>query len=95
LRHSGTTCVALLIDPATWLTLPDDVRTQTTADHDRTTGTLLRSGWRVVSIRHGDTLAARWPQAARGARSFAWRAPMAETVDTATAGVSSSGGDPA
>jgi uncharacterized protein (DUF58 family) len=93
LRNSGTTCVALLIDPATWLTLPDEARAQSTTEHDRATGTLLRSGWRVVSIRHGDTLAARWPQAARGARSFAWRAPMAETVGTSTAVSSASGGD--
>jgi uncharacterized protein (DUF58 family) len=80
LRASGTTCVGLLIDPATWLNLPDDARRQAETDHEIGATTLLRSGWRVVSVRHGESLTALWPQAARGAQSFAWRAAMAETV---------------
>src|SRR5262249_1013754 len=33
LRANGTTCIALLVDPATWLNLPDTTRAQTNADH--------------------------------------------------------------
>jgi hypothetical protein len=82
LRASGTTCVGLVIDSSTWLNLPDEARRQADADHETAVATLLRSGWRVVSARHGDTLPAIWPRAARGAQSFAWRAAMAETVST-------------
>jgi uncharacterized protein (DUF58 family) len=80
LRVAGTTCVALLIDPATWLNLPADVRAQTNADHEAAAAALLRWGWRVVGVAHGTKLAALWPLAARGSQGFAWRAAMAETV---------------
>jgi uncharacterized protein (DUF58 family) len=80
LRASGTTCIGLLIDPATWLNLPDNLRAQTEADHGAAALTLLRSGWRVVNVQHGVGLASLWPQAARGSQGFAWRAAMAETV---------------
>jgi len=80
LRASGTTCIGLLVDPATWLNLPEEVRTQTIADHEAAALTLLRAGWRVVSVEHGTSLTALWPQAARGSQGFAWRAAMAETV---------------
>lgn len=80
LRISGTTCIALLIDPATWLNLADDVRAQTNSDHEAAALTLLRTGWRIISVEHGANLAALWPQAARGSQGFAWRAAMAETV---------------
>ncbi len=80
LRASGKMCIALLVDPTTWLNLPDAVRTQTIADHEASALTLLRSGWRVVGVEHGANLSALWPQAARGSQGFAWRAAMAETV---------------
>ncbi len=80
LRASGTTCVAIHIDPSTWLNLPDDARRQAEIDQEMAATTLLRSGWRVVPIRHGDSLTTMWPQAARGAQVVAWRAAMAETV---------------
>jgi hypothetical protein len=83
LRASGTTCIGLLVDPSTWLNLPDQVRAQTEADHGATALTLLRSGWRVVNVQHGANLASLWPQAARGSQGFAWRAAMAETVSPA------------
>jgi len=41
---------------------------------------LVRSGWRSLSVAHGDSLPALWPAAARGSQGFAWRAAMAETV---------------
>jgi hypothetical protein len=80
LRSSGTTCVGLLVDPSTWLSLPDSERADHTATHDAAALTLLRSGWRVVGVEHGTNLAAIWPQAARGSQGFAWRAALAETV---------------
>ena len=80
LRANGTTCIALLVDPATWLNLPDESRAAAAADHDAAASVLLRAGWRVVGIEHGANLATLWPQVARGSQSFAWRAAMAETV---------------
>jgi uncharacterized protein (DUF58 family) len=80
LRASGTTCVSLLVDPSTWLSLPDSERADHTATHDAAALTLLRNGWRVVGVEHGTNLAAIWPQAARGSQGFAWRAALAETV---------------
>jgi uncharacterized protein (DUF58 family) len=83
LRASGTTCVGLLVDSLTWLNVPDETRRQAEADQEVATSVLLRSGWRIVGVRHGDNLTALWPQAARGAQAFAWRAAMAETVSPA------------
>ena len=80
LRASGTTCVSLLVDPSTWLSLPDSERADHTATHDAAALTLLRNGWRVVGVEHGTNLAAIWPQAARGSQGFAWRAALAESV---------------
>jgi uncharacterized protein (DUF58 family) len=80
LRVSGTTCVALLIDPATWLNLSEPARAQTNANHEAAALTLLRSGWRVINVGHGAKLSALWPAAARGSQGFALRAAMAETV---------------
>jgi uncharacterized protein (DUF58 family) len=80
LRSAGTTCVALLVDPTTWLNLPDAARAEATAEHEAAALTLLRGGWRVIGIEHGTNLATVWPQAARGSQGFAWRATMAETV---------------
>ncbi len=81
LRTSGTTCVALLIDPATWLNLAELARAQTNANHEAAALTLLRNGWRVVNVEHGDKLNALWPTAAtRGSQGFTQRAALAETV---------------
>ena len=80
LRASGTTCIGLLIDPTTWLNLPEQSRAQSLSDHENAALTLLRSGWRDVPVEHGANLGALWPQAARGSQGFAWRAAMAETV---------------
>jgi hypothetical protein len=80
LRASGTTCVALLVDPTTWLNVPEVVRAQTNAQHGAAALTLLRGGWRVLSVEHGANLATLWPSAARGSQGFALRAALAETV---------------
>jgi uncharacterized protein (DUF58 family) len=81
LRASGTTCIALAIDAATWLNLPDTARAVTNADHEAACLALLRGGWRVMPVAHGARLHALWPAAAiRGSQGFALRAAMAETV---------------
>ena len=85
LRTSNATCVGFLIDSTTWLNLPTAAREEADLAHGTAALSLLRTGWRVVGVAHGDKLPALWPQAARGSQGFAWRATMAETVTTTTA----------
>jgi uncharacterized protein (DUF58 family) len=82
LRAANASCVALLIDSTTWLNLSTIEREE--ADRAQATAALalMRSGWRVVAVSHGDKLSALWPKLARGSQGFAWRAAMAETVTT-------------
>jgi uncharacterized protein (DUF58 family) len=80
LRGTGATCVGFMIDSSTWMTLPPSAREEGDRAHAASALALLRSGWRVVGVSHGDKLAALWPQAARGSQGFAYRAAMAETV---------------
>jgi len=81
LHSSGTTCVAFLLDSAGWLHLPAPQRAVHEREYQASALGLLRGGWRVVGVPHGSKLAALWPQAARGSRGFALRAPLADTVD--------------
>ncbi|MGC4805781.1 DUF58 domain-containing protein [Micromonospora sp. DT233] len=80
LRGNGATCVALLLNTATWLNLPPRARDE--ADHAHSTAALalVRNGWRVIGVDHGTRLPALWPQAGRGSQGFALRAALAETV---------------
>jgi uncharacterized protein (DUF58 family) len=81
LRASGTICIALLIDPTTWLNLSEPDRAKADAEHGAAALALLRSGWRVVPVTHGAKLHVLWPSVAlRGSQGFAIRAAMAETV---------------
>jgi uncharacterized protein (DUF58 family) len=85
LRSASSTCVALLIDPMTWVNLPEPARAQANANHEASALTLLRGGWRVVTVTHGARLHSLWPAAAsRGSQGFALRAAMAETVAPGT-----------
>jgi hypothetical protein len=87
LRASGTTCIALFIDPTTWLNLPEQDRARSEAEHAAAALALLRAGWRVVPVAHGAKLHALWPAVAlRGSQGFAQRAAMAETVSASQAG---------
>ncbi|GAA1833163.1 DUF58 domain-containing protein [Luedemannella flava] len=81
LRVSGTNCLGLLIDASTWRPAPGQ---QPDTAHDAAAVTLLRGGWRLIGVNHGASLAALWPQAARGTQGFALRATMAETVARVT-----------
>jgi uncharacterized protein (DUF58 family) len=80
LRGNGSTCVGFLLDSTTWLNLPPQARAEADRAHTAAALALLRTGWRVVGVEHGNKLAPLWPQAARGSQGFAWRAALAETV---------------
>jgi len=80
LRANNATCIGLLVDASSWLHLPDPARAEADQLHSATALAMLRGGWRMTSVRHGDRLAALWPQAGKGTQGFAWRAAMAETV---------------
>ncbi|GLI03175.1 DUF58 domain-containing protein [Phytohabitans aurantiacus] len=80
LRGSNTTCVGFLIDSSTWLTLPPESRAEATRAHGASALGLMRTGWRVVGVAHGNKLPGLWPQAARGSQGFAVRATLADTV---------------
>jgi 4'-phosphopantetheinyl transferase EntD len=80
LRGNGATCVCFAVDSSTWVNLPAAARTEADRGHAASALALLHGGWRAVPVSHGDSLAALWPQAARGSQGFAWRAAMAETV---------------
>ncbi len=67
LNRAGATCIALLMDTTTWLSLKARARTDAEQAHRDSATALLRAGWRVVSIRHGDDLASRWRELGAGA----------------------------
>ncbi len=80
LRGNGATCVGFAVDSSTWVDLIPADRAESDRAHEAATLALVRSGWRAVPVRYGDTLPTLWPAAARGSQGFAWRAAMAETV---------------
>jgi uncharacterized protein (DUF58 family) len=80
LRGTGATCIGFAIDSSTWVTMSSGERQEADREHAAAALALVHSGWRSVPVRHGDTLPALWPAAARGSSGFAWRAAMAETV---------------
>ena len=67
-------------DSTTWRNLTPPDRTEADRAQEAAAVALVRSGWRSLPVRHGDSLAQLWPAAARGSQGFAWRAAMAETV---------------
>jgi uncharacterized protein (DUF58 family) len=84
LRGSNATCVGILVDSTSWLNLATTAREEADRAHGTVAIGLLRSGWRVIGVRHGDRLPALWPRAARGSQGFAVRAAMAEVVTGGT-----------
>ena len=80
LRTSGTTCIAILVDSSTWMSLPGPAREEADEAFQATWLTLLRGGWRVIPIRRGDRLDRLWRTLAHGPEGFSFRAAMAETV---------------
>ncbi|HUR50940.1 MAG TPA: DUF58 domain-containing protein [Mycobacteriales bacterium] len=60
LRHGAGTCVAVLVDSTTW----GGPRAGAAGIAHEAAATLLRrTGWRVLTVAHGTTLASVWPEA--------------------------------
>ncbi|HUR13170.1 MAG TPA: DUF58 domain-containing protein [Mycobacteriales bacterium] len=57
LRNGTAACVAVLVDTPTW------AGSRGTPTHDAAVSLLRRSGWRVLEVAHGTTLATVWPEA--------------------------------
>jgi uncharacterized protein (DUF58 family) len=55
--------IALLVDANSWLGLSPRAAAEAEAAYDATAEILLRAGWRVVRVRHGDALSRLWPGA--------------------------------
>ncbi|HVE98396.1 MAG TPA: DUF58 domain-containing protein [Mycobacteriales bacterium] len=69
LRHAASSCVAVLVDAASWTTLGARGRAENAAAVDSGATLLRQAGWRVLVASHGTTLASLWPQASsRGRR---------------------------
>ncbi|GGQ52069.1 DUF58 domain-containing protein [Couchioplanes azureus] len=80
LRGNGATCIGFAVDSSTWVSLTPTDRQEADRQHAATSLALIRSGWRSVPVKHGDSLATLWPAVGRGSQGFAYRAAMAETV---------------
>ena len=65
LRHSASSCVAVLLDTGSWTSLGPRARVETHAAVDASATLLRQAGWRVLVASHGTTLASLWPQASR------------------------------
>ena len=65
LRHSASSCVAVLVDTTSWTTLGARARAESEAAVDASASLLRQGGWQVLVASHGTTLASLWPQASR------------------------------
>ncbi|HVF20231.1 MAG TPA: DUF58 domain-containing protein [Mycobacteriales bacterium] len=65
LRHSASSCVAVLVDTTSWTTLGVRAQAESAAAMDASASLLRAGGWRVLVASHGTTLASLWPQASR------------------------------
>jgi len=71
LRHSASSCVAVLVNTSSWTTLGVRARAESEAALDASASLLRQAGWRVLVASHGMTLATLWPQASlRGQRGI-------------------------
>lgn len=62
-RHSTAASVAVLLDVADWLPDHDGTAVHLRADLDHATQMLRAAGWRTVTLRRGELLSQRWPEA--------------------------------
>lgn len=62
LRHGSTVAVAVLLDTRTWSASSGRGRRH---NYEGSAALLRASGWRVVTVRAGDTIAGVWPEAGR------------------------------
>ena len=68
LRHGAGTCVAVLVEADTWAPTGPRTREAATAAYDASAALLAGTGWRVLRVAHGTTLASVWPLA--GSRTY-------------------------
>ena len=62
-RTPTDTSIALLVDATSWVGLSPRARAEAAAAYDAAAETLARGGWRLVRVRHGDSLPRLWPRA--------------------------------
>ncbi|MDQ6650103.1 MAG: DUF58 domain-containing protein [Actinomycetota bacterium] len=70
LRRGSLSCVAVLLDTASWSALSPRDRVAAAAAYDSRAALLTRAGWRVLPVSAGVSLATVWPKA--GVRSGLW-----------------------
>jgi uncharacterized protein (DUF58 family) len=63
LRHGSAACIAVLMDTDTWAPTGPRQRSVAAAAFEQSTALLATTGWRVLQITHGTTLASVWPLA--------------------------------
>jgi uncharacterized protein (DUF58 family) len=63
LRTGSTVCIAVLLDADSWAPVSPRVREAALRRHEQVVTLLRASGWRVLPVSHGDTLASIWPLA--------------------------------
>ncbi|MEX2291900.1 MAG: DUF58 domain-containing protein [Mycobacteriales bacterium] len=63
LRTGSAGCVAVLVDADGWAPLGPRARADAVHQHEQAAALLRASGWRVLPITHGTTLASVWPLA--------------------------------
>jgi uncharacterized protein (DUF58 family) len=61
LRHGSAACVAVLIDAETWS--PSGAHGRGAASYEASANLLTSTGWRVLRVTHGTSLASLWPLA--------------------------------
>ncbi|MFC6087269.1 DUF58 domain-containing protein [Sphaerisporangium aureirubrum] len=83
LRHGGVTGVAVMLEVATWQTMPaHHTAADTTADQAR--AVLADAGWRIVRLPAGRSLATVWQEA--GGQSGRYAGAQETVEETITAG---------
>jgi uncharacterized protein (DUF58 family) len=63
LRTGSTVCVGVVLDADSWAPTSPRAREAAVQQHEQVVHLLQASGWRVLPITHGTTLASLWPLA--------------------------------
>ncbi|HEX8004286.1 MAG TPA: DUF58 domain-containing protein [Mycobacteriales bacterium] len=64
LRNAAAACIAVLVDTASWTALGPRAKAETEAAMESGAALLRQAGWRVIVVKHGQSLASLWPQVA-------------------------------
>jgi uncharacterized protein (DUF58 family) len=67
LRHGSASCVAVLVDTETWAPSGPQARASAAQAYEAAAHLLVGSGWRVLRVGHGTSLASVWPLSGIGA----------------------------